>query len=185
MNGAFSPRHAGFTLPEVLVGAAIASIVFAALAVGAVSLQRTFAAVEGFGTGQRDQMRTLDYISRDVRRAKSVSVATSPAALTLRAETYIDPASNLPRSPMISDGGITYGGTTTIIYSLSGSNLVREEKAQRLVVAHNIRAFTPALVAADSQQKTVNVTLSFASPMKWRSDAPTSVTLQATSTARN
>ena len=181
-----SGPRAAFTLVEVMIGAAVASSVLAALAIGSITLQRTFAAVEGFGTAQSDQMRTLDYITRDVRRAKSLTITTSPTVLTLTVPNYIDSSTGLPLTPSLSGGVISYG-TTTITYSLSGSNLVRDQSGNRLVVARTVTAFAPVLDPADAKQKTVTVSLTFASPLKWRSTAQTgtSVTMQAKATARN
>jgi len=178
---------AAFMLAELLVGMAVASLVFAALAIGSLSLQRTYNAVEAFGSSQADQLRCLDYISRDVRRAQSVSVAASPSTLTVVVQSYIDSSTGLPRNPSISNGAITYGGTSTITYTLSGTSLIRTEGGRQLVVGKSITSFNPALDAADATNKTVTVRLNSNPSLKWRSKSsnPTTFTMLAKVTARN
>lgn len=177
--------EAAFTLVEALIAAGVASIVLGSLAIGSIALQNTFAAIEGFGSAQSDQMRALDYVIRDVRRAQSITVTTSPPVLTLVVPDYIDPSSGLPLAPSISGDAITYGGTTTVTYSLSGSNLVRDQGGTRLVVARTVTAFAPALDPADPNQKTVTADLTFASTLKWRSSPGTAEMIRAKVAARN
>ena len=124
-----SHPRAGFTLVDLIIGTSLASVVFGALTFGALALQRTYATVDAFGAARGDQLRALDYITRDVRRSQSVTVTASPPTIALTIPGYIDPATGLPRDPAISSGAITYGGTTSITYSKNGSALVRSDSA--------------------------------------------------------
>ena len=54
MNYCAARNSAAFTLVEVMVGAAVASLVPTGLALRSIATQRTFAAAEGFGTAQSD-----------------------------------------------------------------------------------------------------------------------------------
>lgn len=173
-------REAGLTLPEVTIGAAITSMVFAALVMGSIALQRTYAAIDNFGTALSDQTAALDYMTCDIRRAQSVAVTASPATITLTVQTYLDPTTQTPRTAVVSSGAVSYGGTTTITYSLSGSSLVRDQGGTRLIIARNVTGFTPVLDAADVKQKTVCVTLTFAAPLKWGGDPATAAPLSLT-----
>ena len=62
-------RSAAFTLAEILVGLTLTSVLLVAALTGVVALQKSYAATEGYGTGLADQMRLLDYLAQDLRRA--------------------------------------------------------------------------------------------------------------------
>jgi len=118
----------GFTLVEMMVAVAAGSLMLGAVLAAGVALQRSFAAVEGYSIAEGDQLRVLDYIAMDCRRALTASVANN--TLTLTVPVYYDSTSN-PTTPTLSNGAVSYGtGTVTITYSQSGSNFNR-----RIVVA--------------------------------------------------
>jgi hypothetical protein len=116
--------RSAFTLIEVLMSVACGSLILAAVLTSSVALQRSFAAVEGYSVASGDQLRVLDYIAMDCRRALSASVAGG--VLTLTVPPYYDSSGNvLP--PTLASGVVSYGsGSVTIIYSKSGSNFNRE-----------------------------------------------------------
>jgi Tfp pilus assembly protein PilW len=117
-----------FTLVEMMVSVGCGSIMLAAVLAAGVALQRSFAAVEGYSAAEGDQLRVLDYIAMDCRRALSASVANN--TLTLTVPVYYD-STSAPTTPTLTNGAVNYGiGTVTITYSQSGSNFNR-----RIVVA--------------------------------------------------
>jgi type II secretory pathway component PulJ len=69
-----SRLNTGMTVPELMIASAIFSLVSAALLVGAIVLQRTFRASEQRVRCQIEQARIIDYVGRDIRRAKTASV---------------------------------------------------------------------------------------------------------------
>ena len=71
----------GFTLSEVLVTTAIASILFAAIFAATVTLNRSYAASDDYFSTHMQQIRIMDYLARDVKR--SFSVTTSPDLTTV------------------------------------------------------------------------------------------------------
>jgi hypothetical protein len=64
------------SLTEMMIAAAILSMILTALMVGISTLQRTFRASQYQAKSQIEQARIIDYIGRDVRRAKTVTVDT-------------------------------------------------------------------------------------------------------------
>ena len=125
--GARTIRRA-FTLVEMMAAVGCGSIILGAVLTAGVALQRSFAAVEGYSIAEGDQLRVLDYIALDCRRALSASVANN--TLTLTVPVYYDSNSN-PTTPTLTNGAVNYGsGTVTITYSQSGSNFNR-----RIVIA--------------------------------------------------
>ena len=118
----------GFTLVEMMVAVAAGSLMLGAVLAAGVALQRSFAAVEGYSIAEGDQLRVLDYIAMDCRRALTASVANN--TLTLTVPVYYD-STSAPITPTLTNGAVSYGtGTVTVTYSQSGSNFNR-----RIVVA--------------------------------------------------
>ena len=190
------PGCAAFTLVEAMIGAAVSSIVLATLFTGGIALMRSFNASEDYSTAQTDQLRVLDYISRDVRRALTVTVTTSPSKLTLTvpdqyaaadpSRTFRTPTMTVPTEGSFL--GATYGTTpVTVSYYVSGSSFVRDEGGALTVIANGVTDFQPVFNATDPAEKTVNTTLTFA-PIFRRflsSDARTATTLTSRAVMRN
>ena len=140
------PRsHVGFTLAEMMVSIGCGALVLAAVLVAAVSLQRSFAAVELYSNTEADQLRVLDYVAMDCRRATTATVTTvsNVPVLTLTVPNFYDPCNgNVPVTPVLSGGAVTYKGgngidcasvtstSVTIKYTQSGSNFTREVISQ-------------------------------------------------------
>jgi Tfp pilus assembly protein PilW len=130
----------GFTLVEMMVSLGCGSLILAALMAASVGLQRSFAAVEGYSTAEGNQLRVLDYIAMDCRRAipdlndpdttDLTAVKVTANTLTLHVAGYYQPAGT-PYAPTFNSPtkAIQYnGGATTsykIQYSKSGSDFVR------------------------------------------------------------
>jgi Tfp pilus assembly protein PilW len=142
-----------FTLVEMMLSVGCGSLILAAVVAAGICLQRSFAAVEGYSRAESDQLRVLDYIAMDCRRAISgtvpglsnptpqiatgswvqsggawswVPAASGATTLILSLPAYYDSNGN-PVPPTINSSNlIQYGGSTvTISYSKSGSNFVR------------------------------------------------------------
>lgn len=134
----------------MLMSVACGSVVLAAVLTSSIALQRSFAAVEGYSVTSGDQLRVLDYIAMDCRRALSASVAGN--VLTLTVPPYYDSSGNV-LAPTLTSGVLSYGsGSVSIIYSVSGSDFNREVKIKNSVgtvtsdtttaIATNVSTFT-------------------------------------------
>jgi len=158
------PDRRAFTLVEMMVGAAIGSIILSALMLGTVALLRTFKAVEHYSDGVIDQARILDYIARDVRRAASVAVLTNPTRLTLTVpDQYATATTRAFRTPTVGSTGVVYGaGTVNVAFYLSGTNFVRQENGVNSTIATNVSDFQPIFDTTDPNGKTVKTTITFA-----------------------
>jgi hypothetical protein len=128
------------------------TFILAAIVIAGVALQRSFAAVEGYARTEGDQLRVLDYVSMDCRRAISASVSGSVLTLTLPPYYSINGASTTPNTPTNSSGTLTYGaGSVTVTYQQSGSNFNRtvvykdgggNTITATTAIATNVSAFT-------------------------------------------
>jgi len=94
------PRScSAMTLPEMLVSTAAGGLILAAILTCGVALQRSLMAVEDYSTAGGDQLRVLDYVAMDCRRAISFTISATPTAIT---------------TPQISTGAwVNTGGTSS------------------------------------------------------------------------
>ena len=108
----------------MLVSVSCGSLMLAAVLTAGIALQRSFAAVEGYSVSEGDQLRVLDYIAMDCRRALTAWVASNTLTLTL--PVYYNSATSAPNTPTLTSGALSYGsGSVTITYSQSGNNFNR------------------------------------------------------------
>lgn len=73
-------RHLGAVLAEMLISAAITTVITAGLMTAIVALQKSAAASYHHARSQLQQARLIDYIARDLRRALTVNVDTFEGA---------------------------------------------------------------------------------------------------------
>jgi prepilin-type N-terminal cleavage/methylation domain-containing protein len=87
----------GFTLIEMLLALSVGSVMLAAIVVASVCLQKSFDAIDDFFSSHLQQVRIIDYLSRDVKRAYIVTSSTNPQTVTCILPNYlIDNGSNQP-----------------------------------------------------------------------------------------
>jgi len=87
----------GFTLIEMLLALSVGSLMLAAIVAASVCLQKSFVAIDDFFTSHLQQVRIIDYLSRDVKRAYIVISSTNPQTVTCILPNYLtDNGSNQP-----------------------------------------------------------------------------------------
>lgn len=152
-------RTAGFTLAEMLVAVSVGTIVLAAAIACSVSLQKSFAAADNYFATHMQQVRVVDYLSRDVNRGYSVTTSADLQTVTISVPNYIiqagDPEAvgnssliGTPRSPTVSYASgaaqINYGtSTSTVVYSLNNSSIVRTENGAVTTIASSTDQLIP------------------------------------------
>jgi prepilin-type N-terminal cleavage/methylation domain-containing protein len=133
----------GFTLVETTVALAISSIVFVAAITASIGLQKSFNAVDNFFATHMQQIRIIDYLSRDVKRALIVTTSVDLQSVSITVPQYIiqagDPEAvanpsliGTPRTPTISysrsGSQVNYGSSTSsVVYAISGQSILRTE----------------------------------------------------------
>jgi Tfp pilus assembly protein PilW len=128
LNPLSSTNARAFTLVEMMISVPIGIAFLGSLALATTALQTTVNATDEYYKATSDQMRVLDFISLDMRRAVSGSVSNNTQTLTLNLLDYIDYSLNppTPRTPTIAASGVvTYGaGLTppTAVYTVTGSS---------------------------------------------------------------
>lgn len=180
----------GYTLVEMMISLVVMSLIMLAMVSGAIALQRSFSAVDGYSTALGDQARVLDFICRDIRNSLStqspqVQISTGPTTVQVTTAQYYDSSGNVI-TPTVSGTSATYGSTSNVItYTLNGTTLTRTVgSATPTVISNNIASFTAVLDTTDAKNRTVKISLTFNS--KFQAGWNTAGTaLSATVTLRN
>jgi type II secretory pathway component PulJ len=163
----------GFTLSEILISVSISTIVLAAAVVSGVSLQKSFSAVDNYFATHMQQVRIIDYLSRDVNRGLSVTTSVDRQTVSISVPNYIigahdseavDPSLiNTPRAPIVtptsSGPQINYGTppttpspppgfspapyTSTIVYSINNSSILRTQNGAVTTIASSTDQLIP------------------------------------------
>jgi type II secretory pathway pseudopilin PulG len=143
MRAGFLKRGQAFTLVEMMIAMATASLILAATIAASVSLQRSFSAVDNYFGAHMQQIRIVDYLARDVKRALNVTASPDGKTITINLPRYIiqpgDTDANYTnigtsRRPTYSKttDQINYGPAPTsnptgVKYEIIGSSIVRSE----------------------------------------------------------
>ena len=79
----------GFTLSEMLVALSIGAVVLVVTISASVGLQKSLNSVDNYFTAHVQQIRIVDYLSRDVKRSLIVTSTSSPQTVTCTIPNYI------------------------------------------------------------------------------------------------
>ena len=116
-----------FTLVETMISLTVGGFLLGGMILGFSTFQQIFAGIDDYYTATSDQMRVLDFIGQDMRRAISGSVTNGTTKLTLTLPDYIDESQNppVPRTATVGAAGtVTYGTKgvqPTAVYTISGT----------------------------------------------------------------
>jgi prepilin-type N-terminal cleavage/methylation domain-containing protein len=152
-------KNSGFTLIEILVAAAVFSIFSAALLTSWSALQTSALNTTNYAQRQNDQMRVIDYIKRDIRRATTVDVYNGGTLVTgttfgneLRLtipDYYTDSreeddsiGSNTAATPALSGTTVSYGTALSVRYYVSNGAVIRYESGTTRALTNGAGAFT-------------------------------------------
>ena len=167
------PHQSGFTLAEMMTAMAIAVVIFAAIITASLALQKSFNAVDNYFATHIQQIRIIDYLNRDVKRALIVTTSADQQTVTLTIPKYVvqsndqDGQSNpsligTMRTPTISPTssyqvnydyvGTATPATSTVVYSINGASILRTEDG----VVTTVASSTDSLVPKDSDTELTN-----------------------------
>ena len=74
----------GLSLVEIMMASGTSSLVISSLLSASVGLQKSFHAIESFSRGHEVQMRLIDYVAQDLRRATKISTYSPVTGLTTK-----------------------------------------------------------------------------------------------------
>lgn len=154
-----SRRSAAFTIVELLAGMAVFGVFMAGLLRVWISLTSTGINTTAYATRQNDQMRVLDYLKRDIRRATTVEIYNGATLIndtitfgtelrltipdyysdTREEDNAIGPKNT--NIPALTAGDVTYGTALAVRYYASGGAAIRNEEGTERTVASATGAF--------------------------------------------
>src|SRR3954447_23680802 len=134
-------RRGGFTLTEMMVAMACSGVVLGTTLTSSTSMQKSFKAIDSYFATHMQQIRIVDYLSRDVKRGLIVTASVDQQTVTVVLPNYViqagDPEAvanpdtiGTARTPTIvntpSGPQVNYGAaTTTVVYSINGATIQR------------------------------------------------------------
>jgi len=140
--GISAPTRA-FTISEMMIAIALASLILGVTITSSIALQRSFNSVDNYMATHMQQIRIVDFLARDVRRVLSVTSSIDKQTVDIKIPKYIiqagDPEAILdpskigtPRPPTraIASGelNINYGtSTNSVRYEVNGASILRKE----------------------------------------------------------
>ena len=158
-------HQSGFTLAEILTAMAIAVVIFAAIITASLAMQKSFNAVDHYFATHIQQVRIIDYLNRDVKRALICTTSVNQQTVTLTIPKYIiqsgdaEAVSNpslvgAMRSPTISTTTsgvqVNYGtATSTVVYSINGASILRTEDGVVTTIASSTDQLVPSTIDTD------------------------------------
>ena len=167
-------KHLAFTLPEISMALAAASVVLGATLTSSTSLQKSFKAIDAYFGTHMQQIRIVDYLGRDVRRGLSVTSSVDRQTVTIKIPKYIIQAGDSDATPSTigtprlptrayvignpnNDPNINYGATTnTVVYRVQGSSILRTEDTGTGPVVTTIASSTDNLVPETTDIEVAN-----------------------------
>jgi prepilin-type N-terminal cleavage/methylation domain-containing protein len=154
-----SLKKLAFTLPEMMVALATSGVVLGATLTSSTSLQKSFNAIDSYFGTHMQQIRIVDYLSRDVKRGLIVTTSVDRQTVTITVPNYIiqpgDPEAVInpalvgtARTPTMvytpSGWQVNYGTTTSsVVYSINGLSILRTENGQVTTIASSTDQLVP------------------------------------------
>jgi hypothetical protein len=154
-----SLKRFAFTLPEMSLALATASVIMGATLTSSTSLQKSFNALDNYFGTHMQQIRIVDYLSRDVKRGLIVTTSADLQTVTVTVPNYIiqagDPEAianpalvGTPRTPTMvytpSGWQVNYGNaTSTVVYSINGESILRTENGTVTTIASSTDQLVP------------------------------------------
>ena len=178
-----SKKNHGFTLTEVMVAVGLGSLILTAIFLSATALRKSMAAVDSYFSTHVQQIRIIDYLSRDVKRSTIVRTSSDKLTIQCWIPKYVVKATDpdgianpalvgTRRTPVITSRlnvyKVDYGtpnyavtpptGVTQVDYYLSGTSIVRKEDNVVTTIASSTNQLIPDFV--DVEQANTECTIS-------------------------
>jgi hypothetical protein len=154
-----STSRLAFTLAEMMIALSASGLLFGATLTSSTSLQKSFNAIDAYFGTHMQQIRIVDYLSRDVKRGLVVTTSADLQTVTIAIPNYIiqqgDPEAlakpdlvGTPRTPTMtytpSGWQVNYGpSTSTVVYSINGMSILRTENGNVTTIASSTDQLVP------------------------------------------
>jgi len=154
-----STSRLAFTLAEIMIALSASSVLLGATLTSSTSLQKSFNAIDTYFGTHMQQIRIVDYLSRDVKRGLAVTTSADLQTVTITIPNYViqagDPEAlanpalvGTPRTPTMtytpSGWQVNYGAaTSTVVYSINGTSILRTENGAVTTIASSTDQLVP------------------------------------------
>lgn len=154
-----STSRLAFTLAEIMIALSASGVLLGATLTSSTSLQKSFNAIDTYFATHMQQIRIVDYLSRDVKRGLAVTTSADLQTVTITIPNYIiqagDPEAvanpaliGTPRTPTMtytpSGWQVNYGNaTSTVVYSISSMSILRTENGTVTTIASSTDQLVP------------------------------------------
>ena len=145
-----------FTLMELLVAATMLGVIMVAALFGFVSLQKSYAATEEYGTGLADQMRLLDYLAQDLRRATTPpTMDPDGEGVQITVPDYYRFNASDPQHlfPVVNDAQVSSDGTDAVYFDPANPAVTTQTIIYRFAAGSITRVDPWAPLVASSANK--------------------------------
>jgi len=159
INPSLKLRHLAFTLPEMMIALATSGVALGATLTSSGSLNKSFNAIDKYFGTHMQQVRIVDYLSRDVKRGLVVTTSVDLQTVSITVPNYViqpgDPEAlvnpalvGTPRTPTMvytpSGWQVNYGSTTSsVVYSINGLSILRTENGVVTTIASSTDQLVP------------------------------------------
>jgi prepilin-type N-terminal cleavage/methylation domain-containing protein len=154
-----STSRLAFTLVEMMIALSASGVLLGATLTSSTSLQKSFNAIDTYFATHMQQIRIVDYLSRDVKRGLAVTTSADLQTVTITVPNYLiqagDPEAvvnpaliGTPRTPTMtytpSGWQVNYGAaTSTVVYSISSMTILRTENGTVTTIASSTDQLVP------------------------------------------
>ena len=154
-----STSRLAFTLAEMMIALSATGVLLGATLTSSTSLQKSFNAIDTYFATHMQQIRIVDYLSRDVKRGLAVTTSADLQTVTITIPNYIiqagDPEAvanpaliGTPRTPTMtytpSGWQVNYGNaTSTVVYSINSMSILRTENGTVTTIASSTDQLVP------------------------------------------
>lgn len=148
-----------FTLVEMMIALSASGVLLGATLTSSTALQKSFNAIDTYFATHMQQIRIVDYLSRDVKRGLAVTTSSDLQTVTITIPNYLiragDPEAvanpalvGTPRTPTMtytpSGWQVNYGAaTSTVVYSISSMTILRTENGTVTTIASSTDQLVP------------------------------------------
>jgi Tfp pilus assembly protein PilW len=168
----------GFSVGEMVVAVGLSSVLFTAAIASFISLQQSMSGVDDFFSTHVQQIRIIDYLSRDVKRSYGVTTSVDKLTVTCTIPDYVIKAGDSDagagnanvgkrRAPAItptSNGTVVnYGNSTsTVVYALNNQSITRTENGVVTTIASSTDSLVPETIDVEqANTEYTNSTVTF------------------------
>ena len=145
-----------FTLMELMIAGTMLGIVVTAALTGVIALQKSYAATEEYATGLADQMRLLDFLAQDLRRATvAPTMDTDGQGIQITVPDYYRFNTSDPQHlyPLVNEAQVNSSGSAAIYYDPAAPTVTTQTIAYRFAAGSVPRTAPWApLVASPTRQ---------------------------------